>query len=1716
MTILRSCLKLYADQGTSEYALEVQKARELFQRAQDKSTGRLGDTPMESVVPHPHRPQAQSTVSNTPRTPATALTHPSTNPSPNESNTSPSHLEVDFVTDYSPTTNDRQKELSDVTSQLEQANVEISRLKEAHKTETSRLKEAYAVSRREQEVAHSSEVERARQEISRLREELDTKSRQVHAVGDRQEELKALSSQLDKARLEISKLKEAQARDAQLLQDATEKSKHVQEKLKEVEAERDQEKKDRIQAATSHRKELESAVTKARAELKSELEALQKELRVSESSYQHVLRAIDDEKEQLVKAHESQILDLMNENSKLREELHEIKDSRERELSKEMTLLEQQNKKAAQENVLLKIDNRTLRSEKDALSVEVSALNEKMAQMSSERSSPKSGSPDLAEKLRKIEMELQSEKSRRAILEASLDKEYESRNVSVPVAMPGGYPMFGYPPMNMQMNYGSDKNEKKAKLLEVDLAAERANKEVLEKTISELTAALEQEKDAAQARFQSLIATHEREMNEVFKELKKKDDEVEELASIASQFQSVVDDLTETKELLNKKSRLADAYEHEHALLEKAKEEISSEKNISATLRVDLDKKQDCLMAKTVEFDELVEEHEHMKKEYHEVARFYESEIERLRSSKHEAMEDVTAKLAEIEEMKAAHIQEVARLESEIVEAKSTHDQTVARLQVELAEALSLHKHEVARLKDEYDDFISSKMKEWSESKLRLKNALGELEDVYSSKEVLELKVQELTALVRDHTEEQAQAKAKIKAVENEVQALRTASEKMNDELNHANEEIQCLMREKSSLEIEMDRVQGELSDAQKEFAVYVEQFSDLEQIFNQMDSRLVSADANLKEKEDALKISNESLAVARHEILAKGEDVKKMCEKQMELEAVYDKILAAVVRKLESLLPEVNYSDVPLESLDEKKVHISELIDKISKHVREAAALMKEKDKHIDSVNFDMSNALRELDTLESKYKQTKVELAAAIQARKKGQDLEHDYDELLMHYEKTSAELESAEADIKYLRGKVNNSELERGQLLEQIKRQQAEISSLGDGLQQHVKSLKTVEEQRDLFQSRLKEAVDDLEELENERNELRCDLDKTYSESAKLESSLMNRIACLEEENERLLKLDSQSLERDAISWDKEHRLIQLEKELEKAHSELEMLQSNTLGETRRVEMSSSLSYDENDLYPDILPSDVDTCEELASLRSVVRALERQNIKLCEKLAELPVRSSQPLLRDAEAQTIEASTNDSYCSVRIDSYVQTEVFPGNEDTVALKTRLSELIDKNDELTRQIDELKLEADSKTAQDQMERSQERNRLLEEIGSLTGKVQHLQGVNRDLSAKVNEFQAELVDGEQLSLLQNEVEDLKEHNKMLKHDLNELSSRSHYTVNDRTNYEEGEKEEMLQEITSLRDHIETLEDYNEELSAQLTELQDVLAQTRSKERDAVADEIESLQSQIQTLKKSNGELSAKLTEHCTETGDACGAQTNDQQRMEFLQEAFDQKEVDLKNMLEKALDDQNLCHSVELETLKSQLTQLQEYNNSKEEEISMLQIELQNALVDREENETRHQQELSTVNMEFTNALNSLQALQKENQRLKQDIKSLSSMASNGMSPDDSAYFEKEISAAHSRFVSMERSLQDRIERLEKEKYNLVAAHNDEMQKKDIAFERVRVELSAWKLEMQNALNDIEGLKRERNELEQQVILYKATLDAIGRSDEEGDVSVGSC
>lgn len=77
-----------------------------------------------------------------------------------------------------------------------------------------------------------------------------------------------------------------------------------------------------------------------------------------------------------------------------------------------------------------------------------------------------------------------------------------------------------------------------------------------------------------------------------------------------------------------------------------------------------------------------------------------------------------------------------------------------------------------------------------------------------------------------------------------------------------------------------------------------------------------------------------------------------------------------------------------------------------------------------------------------------------------------------------------------------------------------------------------------------------------------------------------------------------------------------------------------------------------------------------EELTSLKSVVLALEKQNLRLCTRLTGFEAASTK---RTSGIQAMEPSI-------------------GNEDALTLKTRLAALICQNDQLMKQIDDLKLE----------------------------------------------------------------------------------------------------------------------------------------------------------------------------------------------------------------------------------------------------------------------------------------------------------------------------------------------------------------------------------------------------------------------------------------
>jgi hypothetical protein len=259
----------------------------------------------------------------------------------------------------------------------------------------------------------------------------------------------------------------------------------------------------------------------------------------------------------------------------------------------------------------------------------------------------------------------------------------------------------------------------------------------------------------------------------------------------------------------------------------------------------------------------------------------------------------------------------------------------------------------------------------------------------------------------------------------------------------------------------------------------------------------------------------------------------------------------------------------------------------------------------------------------------------------------------------------------------------------------------------------------------------------------------------------------------------------------------------------------------------------------------------------------------------------------------------------------------------------------------------------------------------------------------------------------------------------------------------------------------------------------------------------------LQNEIQTLKGCIEKLSAQLarSEACAiENAKAHenamtdlesthqAARENDLALISSLQNAIEEKEILLRETIHQALMDQDELHQHEIGTLKSQMVQLEESNKALNLELidlsvqpsisvpdghtecnkklALVEMDLKQSLIDREDTRIKQSIELASINAEFHNAMVSVDELLKENQKIKRDIEILLSKET-----VEDRNFEKEMNAAHTRFESMEKALQQRVSRLEGEKHKLVAEYNAERNNKEDEHTKTRIELCAWKLGM---------------------------------------------
>ena len=503
--------------------------------------------------------------------------------------------------------------------------------------------------------------------------------------------------------------------------------------------------------------------------LQQEVEQLRNKLIVSETSYQQLVSAMDDDKERLTKLHEGKVRELHNEietlkqyklkhhttsgggdkieYSRLIEELsskkHEIgvlKETNEK-LSREVTTLTSTNRTLSTKNESLTKNVSSLKNTNESLHVEVQRLSSEVAKAKARvaydsvnqhssahanNNSGNNGSNSMME-IKKLEFELQSERNRRMILESSLQKEYDRGGSNGGGGYAAAYPMmpFGcYPPMMMGGGGGgndsNNNNFGKMKTLEIDLATERASKEMMNNVIVELRTTHENEKEMMQSQYASFLSKHERECSNLMTKIGEQNSEIEELTEelsevkstkvdIGHQLDGAMCELSDVKEQLKQTScELSSIMEEKMELsnkvrrLERTENDFIKTRDELRTIQSTLMNEKECRNRKESECTYLQEDNDRIKKEYSEAIQLFESEMDKVKSDR----EDIRTEL----ECSKGHLQRVMQ-DLEAMHTDSQHcKMALNNSQKDVqskTEQLRQAKHQVKVLTQKHDELES-------------------------------------------------------------------------------------------------------------------------------------------------------------------------------------------------------------------------------------------------------------------------------------------------------------------------------------------------------------------------------------------------------------------------------------------------------------------------------------------------------------------------------------------------------------------------------------------------------------------------------------------------------------------------------------------------------------------------------------------------------------------------------------------------------------------------------------------------------------------------------------------------------------------------------------------------------------------------------------------------------------------------------------------------
>ncbi|DBA01672.1 TPA: hypothetical protein N0F65_010323 [Lagenidium giganteum] len=490
----------------------------------------------------------------------------------------------------------------------------------------------------------------------------------------------------------------------------------------------------------------------------------------------------------------------------------------------------------------------------------------------------------------------------------------------------------------------------------------------------------------------------------------------------------------------------------------------------------------------------------------------------------------------------------------------------------------------------------------------------------------------------RELTEQIAQQSHRINAMEVELQQLQQTNAQSGQKAVQFAEDIQRwqqryheIVQEKSGVERDLYDARHQLEETERKYRDLMQEGGALhEQVeqtcakfefdINTLQSKLIAAEAQVKETADALAVAEGQQAQAEKELEDTRSQLARVNSAHGSAKKHYESLDNEHLKLLETLEDERYKHQRIVAEMEMKLKNLKLISDNKSNEVARLMTQMHESSSHMEEDNDRLNTAVRELGGYQARCEQLERELSS--RERRHADELESQSQAFRHEIEKQQAVMTSQKTKIEELDTRLRQAAASEQQLVSQTDEEITRLREVANTAQQHLQSL---QQQQEILQQKLVEKSRECEslfaEIENivsSNDEGNRQIELLSKERKRLEdekSAMQTRITELDHQLGQLREAYSKH----ESEKEGQHRMTirQMSADIDQMRRELEQAETDK----RAIEEQFESVLNERDQFYDAANSArTEKATAESNMRSAMDELERVKAELQIKSEEL----------------------------------------------------------------------------------------------------------------------------------------------------------------------------------------------------------------------------------------------------------------------------------------------------------------------------------------------------------------------------------------------------------------------------------------------------------------------------------------------------------------